>query len=328
MLARGWLTATTFFSQAGTRSEDDKPVPAFAGAGDVIELPRMRMAILDALAELPDGSAGSPTDLADVISYAAPVSAAWRSHDSLGLQLEIISEADLLGITGNGALSSLGRAVIEGPDRAVEAATTVLPAPVSTFTLQANLTAMAAGSLDGAVAAWLNQAADVESRGAATVWRFSEASLRRAFDAGADAEGLIAFLEAHASKGVPQPLAYLVRDTARRHGLLRVVPVRTIITADDVHLLAEVRASRKTAKLQLREIAPTVVASSLEPAAVLAGLRAAGYLPVEEGADGSVMRLGADRRRASPLRAGSSACHCLGRRHPRRDPSPVHGCIG
>ena len=66
----------------------------------------------------------------------------------------------------------------------------------------------------------VEQAADVESRGTATVYRFGADSVRRALDAGTTADECT--LEEASPNGVPQPLSYLVRDVARRHGLVRV----------------------------------------------------------------------------------------------------------
>jgi len=163
--------------------------------------------------------------------------------------------------------------------------------------LQADLSAIASGPLEREVAEQLSAMADVESRGAATIWRFSEGSICRALDQGCSADGMVAFLEEHAARGVPQPLRYLVKDAARRHGQLRVAPVAAVITSEDPALLAEVRTARKTAKLKLRELAPTVLASPLPVGTVLATLRAAGFLPVEEGHDGGVSVARTERRR-------------------------------
>ena len=64
--------------------------------------------------------------------------------------------------------------------------------------------------------------ADVESSGGATVYRFTESSVRRALDAGRSASECHAFLAAVSRTAVPQPLTYLIDDVARRHGRLRV----------------------------------------------------------------------------------------------------------
>ena len=60
----------------------------------------------------------------------------------------------------------------------------LLPRPVDHVLLQADLTAVAPGPLEEALARDLATVARVESRGGATVYRFSPQSLRRALDAG------------------------------------------------------------------------------------------------------------------------------------------------
>ena len=61
--------------------------------------------------------------------------------------------------------------------------------------IQADLTAVAPGPLTRERARDLHLLADVESRGQATVYRFTPSSVRRAFDAGWAAHEVHAFLE-------------------------------------------------------------------------------------------------------------------------------------
>ena len=79
-------------------------------------------------------------------------------------------------------------------------------------------TSTAPGPLTRERARDLHLLADVESRGQATVYRFTAASVRRAFDAGWAAHEVHAFLEAVSRTPVPQPLTYLVDDAARGAG--------------------------------------------------------------------------------------------------------------
>ena len=95
------------------------------------------------------------------------------------------------------------------------------PTVVETVILQADLTATAAGEPASALRAELDLLADVESSGQATVWRFSEPSLRRGFDAGRNAGDIHAFLAQRAARDIPQALSYLVDDMARRYGRAR-----------------------------------------------------------------------------------------------------------
>ncbi|MGH3470841.1 MAG: helicase-associated domain-containing protein, partial [Nocardioidaceae bacterium] len=61
----------------------------------------------------------------------------------------------------------------------------------------------------------LGALADVESRGGATVYRFSVASLRRAHSLGWSVDDITRTLLARSRTPLPQPLTYLVEDLAR-----------------------------------------------------------------------------------------------------------------
>jgi hypothetical protein len=132
----------------------------------------------------------------------------------------------------------------------------------------------------------MGSAADRESEGHAVVWRFSAASVRRALDAGMSADDLLAELREAAEGTLPQPLEYLVRDTGRTHGRVRVVRSACCIRSDDEALVLELSKTRVLAKLGLRRIAPTVLISTHSPSATLDALRAAGYAPVLEAESG------------------------------------------
>jgi hypothetical protein len=144
------------------------------------------------------------------------------------------------------------------------------------------------------------------------MWRFSARSIRRAYDAGRTPDGIAEGLAAVAAGPLPQPLSYLITDTARRHGRVRLAQAACVIHSEDAALLAEMAVHRKLAKLGLRRLAPTVLISRTPLAKTLAALRAEGYAPVAEAADGAVRIEKAERRRAAlpvpaPRRAPGSA---------------------
>ncbi len=233
---------------------------------------------------------GGPFDLATLSATArwhAP--GLWTEVDPAESVQEILEEASLLGLLRDGALTALGRSALFGDNASIDdAAAGVFAAAVSTFTVQADLSALAPQELDAVVAATLARCAKVESRGAATVYRFTETSLRRAFDLGETASTLLTFLDDHAKPTVPQPLRYLIEDVARRFGNVRVGMAVSYVRSDDPALLAELLHSKQLSKLALRAIAPTVAISALPAAKVVASLRDAGFLPVEEDAAGAV----------------------------------------
>ncbi|WP_316741884.1 helicase C-terminal domain-containing protein [Streptomyces sp. MK7] len=179
----------------------------------------------------------------------------------------------------------------------------LLPAPLDHVLLQADLTAVAPGPLQRPLAEMLGVLADVESKGGATVYRFTPASVRRALDAGRTAADLHAFLAEHSRTPVPQPLAYLIDDVARRHGHLRVGAASAYVRCDDDALLNEILADKRSAGLHLRRLAPTLLATQADPATLLEGLRAMGYAPAAESAEGDVLITRADSYRTPPRTA-------------------------
>ncbi|HEY7176383.1 MAG TPA: helicase-associated domain-containing protein, partial [Micromonosporaceae bacterium] len=192
--------------------------------------------------------------------------------------------------------------------RLVRVAERLLPEHTREAIFQADLTAVVAGTPAADLAALLDASADRESRGGATTWRFSAASIRRALDGGHTAESLTDALRAAASRPadtrertLPQPLTYLIGDAARRHGGIRVRAVGCVLRAEDPALLAELLTARSLRDLRLVALAPNVVGSALDVPDTLSALRAGGYAPIGEGSDGLPLVERVAKRRASRL---------------------------
>ncbi|NJC21306.1 hypothetical protein BJ994_000382 [Arthrobacter pigmenti] len=196
----------------------------------------------------------------------------------------ILAEMGHLGLLGSGALTGLGAAVAEERfDDALLSLRDALPKPLSHFMLQADLTAVAPGYLEPPVARELALLAAAEGQGPATVYRFSAQSIRNALDDGQDAASILAFLNKHSATDVPQPLRYLVEDTASRYGSLRVGPAFSYVRSDDDAALTALLADPAAAALGLVQLAPTVVTAQATPAELSGALRELGYSPALEG---------------------------------------------
>lgn len=243
-----------------------------------------------------DTEPGSVIDTASI-----EASANWRAPgrfvdtgDSLAAVEAIIDEVSLLGLLRDGVLTNVGRAALcaDSPDDPllVAEAVSLFPPPISTFTVQADLTAVAPSELEPQVRSALSNCAEIESRGAATVFRFTEASIRRAFDQRMGRDEIVAFLERHAIPSVPQSLRYMIDDVARRYGSVVIGNATSFLRVTDEALLAELLRAKKTQKLKLEAIAPTVAISTLTSEKLLVGLREAGYLPVIDAASVTVER--------------------------------------
>ncbi len=220
----------------------------------------------------------------------------------------LMEEAAVVGILGLGGMASHGSALLQGgPAQAARVVEPLLPRPVDHVLLQADLTAVAPGPLEDRLARDLAMLAQVESRGGATVYRFTESSVRHAFDAGWTAAEVHEALGRVARNEVPQPLAYLIDDVARTFGTLRLGTAEAFLRSDDEAALAALVHDPRAASLRLRRIAPTVVVSDTPVDVLLPRLRTLGLSPVVEAADGTVRVARHDAHRARtprPVHAG------------------------
>ena len=198
-----------------------------------------------------------------------------------------LREAEWLGITGQGALSTFGNNLLTSQELlGVEDA---LPKPVDHILIQADNSAVAPGPLTAELSAQMGTIADIESRGGATVYRFSEASIRRGLDHGKTGEQIKTFLIKTSKTPMPQPLDYLITDVAKRHGKLRVGTTHTYIRCEDEGLIQQILHDKNCEHLRLRKVAAQVLVTDLEHTEVINELREYGYLPAAENASGILL---------------------------------------
>ncbi|MFF1814600.1 helicase-associated domain-containing protein [Streptomyces sp. NPDC058251] len=374
-LASAWLAATRTAGLVGGRDAKDRTLSALGPGLDRSAAPEVRHRVLTLLAALPEGASATADSVLARLHWERPLRGPQSAAtDDLRARLArwTLSEAEMLGITGRGALSAQGRALLGFPSpsaregettgsaqqtgptgsaqqtkltgsarqtgptgpgdklpahkhhhhtlapetptrspaeqaaaaaRAARLLAPLLPEPLDHVLLQADLTAVAPGPLERPLADTLGVLADVESKGGATVYRFTPGSVRRALDAGRSASDLHAFLAAHARTPVPQPLTYLIDDVARRHGHLRIGAASAYVRCDDDALLNEILADKRSQGLRLRRLAPTVLAAQADPAALLEGLRSMGFAPAAESAEGDVLITRAHAHRTPPRTA-------------------------
>ena len=195
-----------------------------------------------------------------------------------------LREAEWLGITGQGALSTFGSNLLN--EKEVLEIESALPKPVDHILIQADNSAVAPGPLTPELASEMGTIADIESRGGATVYRFSDSSIRRGLDHGKTGDQIKTFLSKISKTPMPQPLEYLITDIAKRHGRLRVGSAHTYIRCEDEGLVQQILHDKKCEHLRLRKIAPQVLVTDFELAEVIGELREFGYLPAAENSGG------------------------------------------
>ncbi|GAW50728.1 MULTISPECIES: helicase C-terminal domain-containing protein [unclassified Nocardioides] len=288
-LVRAWLESPRIPGLVGSRDPQGKVWNALAPELSGVHQVESRRMALELLLDLPEGEVlaagtGVPS-LVQRIEWLRPRRPRTRA-EQVGWAVD---EAALLGVVALGGPASYSRALLTGDEAvAIAGLDALLPEPVDHVLLQADLTAVAPGPLESQLARKLQLVADIESRGGATVYRFTPASVRRALDTGWSAVEVHEFIGSVSRTPVPQPLTYLVDDTARTFGSVRVGHAEAFLRADDEAALTEILLNPQAATLGLRRIAPTVLVSSTPLDVLLPRLRDLGAAPVVEAADGTV----------------------------------------
>ncbi len=200
---------------------------------------------------------------------------------------QIQEEARFIGIQSEDAGSSFAYALItSGKEAASSTLNPMLPAEVSQVYIQPDLTVISPGPLHSMIDRQLRLLAVVENRGLAATYRITEGSLLGALALGQDETEIRSFLGRISLTGIPQPLDYLIRETVRRYGSIRVEsiprnnsgsPARTVITADERHQLDTLLVDRGLQHLSLKRRNPDALVSSLSAPIVLMSLHEAKY---------------------------------------------------
>lgn len=290
LLAQIWLELPRRPWTVGLRDPNDKPIAALSEEVRASGAPRDRRFVLEVVAELGTGVGAGADEVAELVAWRRP---RWATRLGASAIAHTLAEATAVGLVGRGAVSSPGRSLLhDGPPESVLSdMAAALPKPIDYVLVQADLTVVAPGPLVPDLHSRITSVADVESAGAATVYRISEASVRRALDAGRTAAELHTLFATHSKTPVPQSLTYLIDDVARRHGQLRAGIARSFVRCDDPATLAEVLSSPVAESLALRALAPTVAVSQAELADVLEQLRGAGFAPAGEDSSGAIVDL-------------------------------------
>jgi hypothetical protein len=316
VLARAWLTSNRLPGLVGERDEAGKTWNALTPELSSTTYAETRAGVLAALVGLPPGQVlaagtGLPS-LVEQVAWHRPRRPRTRAQQVAWT----VDEAAVLGVTALGGPSSYARELVAGRDPEPGLAA-LMPEPVDHVLVQADLTAVAPGPLESALARSLQLVADVESRGGATVYRFTPASVRRALDVGWTAVEVHEFLARVSRTPVPQPLTYLVDDTVRTFGRVRVGVAESFLRADDETALSELMHHPRARGLGLRRIAPTVVVSDTPVDVLLPRLRELGAAPVLEAADGTVQVTRPDALRARVPRERGPSARALARESAR-----------
>jgi hypothetical protein len=281
-LASQWLITSRVSGLVGR--VEAKNVAALGPELDRVNAARVRALTLDLLRENPE-VAPEWNSFKEVLLWRAPM----RRNSSLQEELAewTLREAEWLGITGQGAISKFGVEFLNGDE--LSSINEDLPKTVDHILIQSDNTAIAPGPLEHEISQALAMMAEIESRGGATVYRFTEATIRRALDHGKTGDEIKTFLAKTSKTPMPQPLEYLIADVAKKHGKLRVGNTSSFIRCEDTALISQIMNDKKLEILALRRIAPEVVICDMDATDAMRILRESGYLPAGESANGMIL---------------------------------------
>ncbi|UWF77040.1 helicase-associated domain-containing protein [Microbacterium neungamense] len=164
------------------------------------------------------------------------------------------NRAALLGLSADdGGEPAWATPLRRGEPADAEPLATLLPSEVDRVFLQNDLTAIAPGPLLPALDNRLRAMTEHDAAQASS-YRFTAESIARALADGETGQSILDFLTGLSPTGLPQPLSYLVAQTAQRHGLVRVTadPARgTVVSSTDAHLLQAIEVDRALRPLGL-----------------------------------------------------------------------------
>ncbi|MGY6497339.1 MAG: helicase-associated domain-containing protein, partial [Microcella sp.] len=248
--------------------------------------------------------AGAGDRTAELVSWLYPA-----ADGPLTERLNALSrQAGLLGISVEGRASAIGAALLsDSSAAATRALAPLLPPEVRQVYLQHDLTIVSPGPLAADLDERLRGIADVEAAGLAGRYRLTSESITRAIARGETADDLTDFLTALSLTGVPQPVAYLIDETARRYGSIRVgmltgdeatdLAATTSIRSDDTALIDTLSVDTALTPLGLSRVGRHRLVSRLDPGLVLGTLIDARYPAAPEEGEHPIEPVRAERRR-------------------------------
>ena len=190
--------------------------------------------------------------------------------------------ADAIGLSVTGFAASWLPNVLAGK---VVAATKSLeqrlPAQQERIIVQADLSIIAPGPLSSSIEIELRKFTDTENIGLATGYRISPLSLSCGLEEGLTEKQIRALLEKLSGSPLPQPVDYLISETATRFGRLKIKAGESgsVLTSTDELLATQILMDSKLKAYSLRKSENAIV-SSLEPESLYHALRDNGYLAI------------------------------------------------
>ena len=191
-------------------------------------------------------------------------------YESLGHEvaaLECIRDLTALGVISAAplALTTAGRRLIEDPSTVVAETTSA----ATTAVVQADLTVIAPPDLHHDLLTSIEEVAELESHGGASIYRISPTRVTRAVQGGRSADEIVDMLAALSPAPLPDTVTRLVRDAAAQAGAVRLLSAPTVVVVSDP---ADLVTACSIKSLKLTKVTDTVAVTDVPLAQVRTAL--------------------------------------------------------
>lgn len=190
--------------------------------------------------------------------------------------------ADQIGLSSAGTSASwLHEVLAHKLAAAAKSLESRLPTQQERIIIQADLSIITPGPLVSSLEVQLRKFADTESIGLATSYRISPLSISCGLEEGMTEEQIRLLLQKLNGTALPQPVDYLIRETAERFGRLKIqaAPKGSLLISNDELLAKQITMDSKLKALMLGS-STSGITSALDPQSLYHELRENGYLAV------------------------------------------------
>ena len=199
--------------------------------------------------------------------------------------------AEICGLASGGLAASWLSDVLSGKlTPAAKALESRLPALQGRIILQGDLSIVAPGPLSSELEVQLRKFADTESIGLASSYRLSAISISCGLEEGLTENQIRLLLQKLSGTSLPQPVDYLIRETAERFGRIKIQSALKggVITCTDEILTKQLVMDSKLKSLMLSKTT-TGITSPVDIQTLYHSMRESGYLAVLVDAKGQVI---------------------------------------
>ncbi len=218
-----------------------------------------------------------------------------RLTDQISSDYPLLDQSKLLLLQFGASLGLLDRdqprpaLLAGGLAGVIRAAVAELPKTQQKLIVQGDLTVICPGPIDAALQRKLDSFANSEDLGLACRFRLTGLSVSHHLESGGEISEITKVLESATAGALPQPVSYLLQETARRFGSLKVITAnQTEIVSEDQILLTQISNEKSLAHLSLKNTDGCLTTAASQELCYFS-LRAAGYPAVMIDQEGRII---------------------------------------